>query len=107
MSKTVFVSRHPGAVQWAMQHGLNIDTFIPHLDITCIQCGDTVIGTLPIELAASVQSIGARYRHLSLSVPADRRGHELSAHELDALGARLLDFDIRHTPHTPEGRMPS
>lgn len=107
MSKTYFVSRHPGAVTWAMQRGLNIDTFIPHLDITCIQRGDTVIGTLPIELAASVQSIGARYRHLSLNMPAHRRGHELSADDLEALGARLLDFDIRPTPNNPEGLMPS
>ncbi len=105
MSTTFFVSRHPGALQWATQCGLRFDAVIPHLDITCVQAGDTVIGTLPLELAAKVQAMGARYRHLSLSLPADQRGRELSAADLFDLGARVLDFDIRLIINPTQGFM--
>ncbi len=90
-----FVSRHPGAVEWAQRHGLRIDRFVPHLDPDAVASGDTVIGTLPVHLAARLCERGANYLHLSLDLPPAWRGRELTADELDAAGARLDAFDIR------------
>jgi CRISPR-associated protein Csx16 len=95
---TWFVSRHPGAKAWAVEQGLRIDQQLAHLDTALIQRGDTVIGTLPVHLAASVCSQGARFFNLSLDLPAHLRGRELSADELRQCQARLECFEIRTAP---------
>jgi CRISPR-associated protein Csx16 len=92
---TFFISRHPGAIVWAAQQSLLIDQHLTHLDTALIQHGDTVIGTLPVNLAAAVCQRGARFFNLSLDLPAHWRGRELSASELRQCNARLEGFDIR------------
>ncbi len=91
---TLFISRHPGAWQWAQQQGVKADHLVAHLDIDAIRQGDTVIGTLPVNIAAQVCEKGARYIHLSLELPAHMRGRELTAAELEQYGARLQAYRI-------------
>lgn len=91
---TWFVSRHPGALQWMQQHGPAFDHHVPHLDVEQVQRGDTVMGTLPVHMAAQVCARGATYLHLVLDVAAGQRGRELSAQELSALDATLQAFDV-------------
>jgi CRISPR-associated protein Csx16 len=102
LSCTWFVSRHPGAVEWAARQGLAVQHWVPHLDVAAVQAGDTVIGTLPIHLAAQVCAQGARYLHLSLDLPAEWRGRELAAGDLALCGARLEAFVVH-----PEARCPA
>jgi CRISPR-associated protein Csx16 len=47
---------------------------------------------------AAVCSQGARYFNLSLDLPADWRGRELSAYELRQCQARLECFEIQMIP---------
>lgn len=94
---TWFVSRHPGALQWMQRHGPAFDRHVPHLDVALIAPGDTVIGTLPVQLAAQVCARGAAYWHLVFAMPREARGGELSAEELRELGATLQRFEIH--PH--------
>jgi len=96
---TLFVSRHPGALEWATGEGFAVDRQVAHLDSTTIQPGDVVIGTLPVNLAARVCERGGRYLHLSLELPPERRGRELSAADLRQYGARLEEFRV--TPVRP------
>ncbi len=91
---TLFVSRHPGALEWAAEEGIAVDALLAHLDPETIQTGDIVIGTLPIHLAARVCERGGRYLHLSLELPPDWRGRELSAADLRWCGARLEEFKV-------------
>lgn len=93
---TWFVSRHPGAIEWMARQGMFIDQPVDHLDIQAVVGGDCVIGTLPIHLAAAVCERGARYLHLEVNVPRELRGQELAAEQLQALGARLTEFVVRH-----------
>lgn len=93
-----FISRHPGAIAWAAQQGLQIDYQASQLDPVQVQTGDTVIGTLPLHLAAAVCQQGARFVNLSLDLPAHWRGRELSADELRHCKARLECFEIRPAP---------
>lgn len=95
---TFFISRHPGAKVWAAEQGLRIDQHLTHLDTTLVQRGDTVIGTLPVHLAAAVCSQGARFFNLSLDLPAHWRGRELSADELRQCHARLEAFHVSPSP---------
>jgi CRISPR-associated protein Csx16 len=92
---TWFISRHPGAIEWARQQNLHVDEYVAHLDTARIRAGDTVIGSLPVNLAAQVCAAGARYLHLSLELPAQLRGVELRADQLTALGARLQAYEVR------------
>ena len=94
---TWFVSRHPGAIAWAKTQGLAIDRWTPHLATADVGKSDTVIGTLPVNLAAAVCEKGARYLHLSLHVPAEWRGRELSLKELQGGFATLKEFHIKES----------
>ncbi len=87
-----FVSRHPGAVEWAARRRLIVDRQIAHLETAEVKPGDTVIGTLPVNLTAEVCRRGARYLNLSLDLPEAARGRELTADELERFGARLEPF---------------
>lgn len=91
---TWFVSRHPGALEWMRREGIAFDAHVPHLDVGCVAEGDVVIGTLPMPLAADVQARGASYWHLELQVPTNKRGQELSADELQALGSSLRPYRV-------------
>ncbi len=89
-----FVTRHKGAVEWARSK--NIDARqVAHLDPEKIQPGDTVLGTLPVSIVADVCARGGRYFHLSLETPPEQRGQELSALDMDAFGAELVEYDVR------------
>lgn len=92
--RTYFVTRHPGARTWAAEEGIAVDAVIDHLDPASIQPGDTVIGSLPVNLAAEVCERGGRYLHLSLDLPAELRGRELSAEDMRRVGARVEQYRI-------------
>lgn len=96
---TYFISRHPGALAWVKQQGVHYDKHLVHLDDAGqINPGDQVIGTLPINQAAAVCARGGRYFHLSLQLPAELRGQELSADTLNRLNATLEEFRIELIP---------
>jgi CRISPR-associated protein Csx16 len=89
-----FITRHPGAVDWALRQGLKVDHWLAHADIDQVQRGDTVAGTLPVHLAARVCERGAVYLHLSLDLPPHLRGQELTADQLTQAGARLQAYVV-------------
>ena len=95
---TYFITRHSGAVQWALEEGLSVDRQDEHLEVETVQKGDTVIGTLPINLAARVCQRGARYLHLSLELPPELRGRELSASQMRRCNAHLQAYQIIPVP---------
>lgn len=98
---TFFISRHPGAIDWIQQQGVHIDYFVPHLSVEQVQAGDCVIGTLPLQLAALLYQRGIRYLHLTLTVPAQWRGQELSAAQLQACQATVQEFIVKSVEGEP------
>lgn len=91
---TWLVSRHAGAVEYLNRLRQPFDHQVTHLDVDLVRNGDTVIGTLPVNLAAGVCARGARYLHLTLDLPAELRGRELDADQLTALGACLQEYQV-------------
>ncbi len=87
-----FVTRHPGAVDWAERQGLHVDQIVDHLESDDAQPGDTVIGTLPVNLVAEINARGAQYLHLTLELPPELRGKELTAEDMRRCGARLESY---------------
>lgn len=97
-----FVTRHPGAVEWARRQGIQVDRLVDHLEIDQVQESDVVIGTLPVHLAAAVSARGARFLNLSLDLPPDERGKELSTDDLERFGARLEEYRLERVgEHRP------
>jgi CRISPR-associated protein Csx16 len=94
-----FVTRHPGAVDWAGARGIEAK-IVAHLDPATIHAGDVVMGTLPVHLAAEVCARGARYLHLNLDLPPEARGRDLTADDMDRFGATLTEFVVSrgHAP---------
>lgn len=91
---TFFVTRHPGALDWARRRGIAFDAHVVHLDPEKVGAGDTVIGSLPVHLAAAVCAHGARYFNLSLDLPANLRGRELDAATLEECRARIEEYRV-------------
>lgn len=86
-----FVTRHPGAVEWARRGGVDA-VMVRHLDPHEVGPGDVVLGSLPVHLVAAINARCARYLHLELDTSEEDRGKELSADDLKRLGARLVEY---------------
>ena len=89
-----FVTRHQGAVEWARNQGIDAQ-HLSHLDPETIKPGDVVLGTLPVSIVAEICAKGAHYLHLSLKTPPIQRGQELTAKDMDDLGAELIEYEVR------------
>jgi CRISPR-associated protein Csx16 len=93
---TLLVSRHDSAVAW-VKSKLVVDDVLTHLndeDLARLTQAHTVIGTLPVHLAAAVCDAGATFIYLSIDTPPELRGQELSIEQMDALGARLERYHV-------------
>lgn len=98
---TWLVSRHPGTIEWLRRHGYEDAQLVAHLDPATIRTGDTVIGTLPLHIAADVCARGADFLFISLNIPAELRGVELDAQQLEQMGIRLERFFIERKDINP------
>jgi CRISPR-associated protein Csx16 len=97
--KTWLVTRHPGAREWlARRFDPASIQVVAHLDINVIHTGDQVVGTLPVQAIAEIWARGGVYHHLTFAMAPEHRGRELSAADLDALGATLQCFYAEHRP---------
>jgi len=94
---TFLVTRHAGALEWAARQGIHAEA-LEHLDVKQIRPGDVVIGTLPVHLAAEICARGGRYVHLSMEVPQEARGRELTADDMERFNARLEEFEVYRKP---------
>jgi putative CRISPR-associated protein (TIGR02620 family) len=65
---TWFVSRHSGALQWMQLRGIPFDRHVLHLEPQDVHPGDTVIGSLSVNLAAEI-CWGAASWHLTCTLP--------------------------------------
>ncbi len=93
---TYFVTRHPGAVEWAATQGIKgTIVMCPHFDPEVVKDRDLVIGTLPVHLIADVCERGGLYTHLVMDLPAEARGKELTVQDMVDFGARLEGFIVR------------
>lgn len=96
---TYFITRHPGAVDWAQSQGIHYDQHTEHLlAMDQLKAGDVVIGTLPINMVFELNSRGVRYQHLALDIPRELRGIELSAEQLSQCQARLEEYSVERLP---------
>ena len=97
MSKNILVSRHPGAIEWFLQQGINIDEIKEHLVIDDLGQGDRVYGVLPIQLIAKINAIEVDYFHIVINPTQDVRGRELTAEQLNTMQVYLQGYSAKPT----------
>jgi len=94
---TYLVSRHPASIQWIEQQGIHIDQFLNHFTqehLEQLQSKDTVVGILPIQIVAQINQKGAHYYHLTLNIPFEYRGKELTLQDLNRFKASLIEYQV-------------
>lgn len=93
---TYFITRHQGALDWAKNNNVHFDVHLEHLlSLDELKSGDVIIGTLPINIVSQINDIGVDYVHLSLDIPPQLRGVELSAKDLEQCKASLQRFYVK------------
>lgn len=92
---TYFITRHFASLKWVKSKQIDFDQHLTHLtSLDILQKGDTIIGTLPINMVYQINRLGVRYLHLSLEIPKHLRGVELSVEQLDECNISLEEFVV-------------
>lgn len=98
------VTRHPGAIEWMRRHArLSSAVVLRHVDGHTFEPGDRVCGVLPLALAARICASGSEAHVLTYDAPESARGQELTAEDLEALGTKLVRYEVRVIGETPSG----
>ena len=85
---TVIVTRHAGLVEWLKRRGIEGEV-VAHADESAVK-GKRVYGVLPYRLAA----LADEFVEVSMSVPAELRGKELSADDIDGLNPQMTEWRV-------------
>lgn len=59
---------------------------------------EMVVGILPINLVADLNAKGVRFQMLTMNIPAELRGVELTEEQMAACGVKLEEFEVKRTP---------
>jgi len=86
----VIVSRHAGAVEWLRRKGIEGEV-ITHITDPSAVAGKIVVGNLPMHLAAAADRVGVIEMP---DLPAEKRGVDLTADEMEEFGARLSWYRV-------------
>jgi CRISPR-associated protein Csx16 len=78
-----------------MEEGLQVDRVVEHLDVQLVKPGDRVIGSLPVDMVATLNAKGVRYFHLVLPMPHNMRGQHMSSDLMRSLGAKIQEYFAR------------
>lgn len=91
--KKIFVSRHKGAYGWFNKHHPKLAENCEYKNhiITEEIAGNIIIGTLPINLSVNAEE----YWHLTMNIPAEMRGKELTIEDMEALDCKIERYEIK------------
>ena len=85
---TVIVTRHAGLVEWLKRLGVEGEV-VSHADEDTVR-GKRVYGVLPFRLAA----LADEFVEVSVDVPAELRGKELTADDIDSLNPQVTAWRV-------------
>ena len=85
----VIVTRHPALVEFLREQGI-VGEVVSHATEDTVK-GKHVFGVLPMRLA----SLCGRFTEVSLTVPAELRGKELTLEDIKGLNPTLTEWVVR------------
>ena len=86
----IIVTRHAGTVEWLRARGV-VGEVISHVNDPAQVAGKIVFGVLPLHLAAQAHAVVTIDMP---SLPADKRGVDLTPAEMDSFGARMTAYVV-------------
>lgn len=96
--KVLIVTRHQATVEWIKSTLLPTDevSVVAHYAPGAEDSFDYVVSILPMNLVADmyVRNPQIRYYQVSMEVPEEFRGKELSIEQMEAFGARLVQYYV-------------
>lgn len=97
--KVLFITRHEGAIHWAKarEAKLGITEYLSHLSeetIKSLKEGDVVIGILPIQIIARLNKAGILFYALTIDVPQELRGVELTQEQMALVNCKIQNFTV-------------
>jgi len=87
----VIVSRHAGAIEWLRRHGVTGEV-VSHVDTDTDLEGKILIGNAPLWIAAQADEI---WTIEMPELPAELRGKDISAEQMEELGAKLGRYYVQ------------
>lgn len=89
---TIVITRHAALVEYLKEQGIIDDnvTVIEHATADAVR-DKHVIGVLPVHLA----TLTAKYTNLTMNVPQDKRGQELTLDEVREYAGDAVTYEIR------------
>ena len=96
MANVLIVTRHNATVEWLKSTMLDDDVIVvtAHYTPRLAEGFDYVVGILPIQLVAELCAEGIRYYQVTMDVPEEFRGKELTVEQMDQFGARLVQYNV-------------
>lgn len=88
----IIVTKHPAALEFLKRMGINDAAIYRHIDASLVNEDTTIIGNIPLHLAAKVKDVIAIEFH---SLPNNRRNDELTFAEMIQFGAHLKRYKVR------------
>ena len=85
---TVIVTRHSGLVEWLKRRGIEGEV-VSHADEETVR-DKRIYGVLPYRLAA----LAGEFVEVSMNVPAELRGKELTADDIDRLDPQMTAWRV-------------
>lgn len=98
MAKVLIVTRHNATVEW-LKNTITSDeademVVTAHYTPGMAQGFLYVVGILPINMVAELYAEGIRYYQVTMDVPEEFRGKELSIEQMDEFNARLVQYRV-------------
>ena len=88
MEEVLIVTRHPALVEFLREQGIT-GTLLPHATEESV-AGRRVYGVLPMRLAALTET----FTEVSMVVPQEMRGKELTLEEIKGLNPTLVTYKV-------------
>lgn len=89
--ETIVVTRHPALVEWLLEnHIIDEGTQVFAHATPELVYGNNVIGVLPMRLAA----LTSRFREVTMNIPAEWRGMELTLEQIKQCNPVLTDYRV-------------
>lgn len=94
--EVTIVTRHKGAVEWLNRKGISskVKEHFTNEDMQLVDSSTTIIGVLPAEMVAEINSRGGNFIALNLNVPQNLQKQELTADIMEELGASLSGYSV-------------
>jgi putative CRISPR-associated protein (TIGR02620 family) len=94
MSK-IIVTKHQAALEFLKRMGIHDAAIYRHIDVSLVNEDMTIIGNVPLHLAAKVKDVMAIEFH---NLPNNRRNDELTLDDMIQFGAHLKRYKVRRLP---------